>query len=434
MTYQSLGRFVRMLCICMAVAAVGACSGSDGEGGDVRVRVINATADVASLDLTVDNDDDERRFIEAVARDGQSDHTSLGDDTYTLRIKRAGASSTLAIRAASFNKDEGYTVFAYGREGDYRVYAALDDEDEPGSGKAKVRVFNAAADAGSVDVYLAEAEAALDDTVATAGNVAGATLGAYSTVDRGAYRLRVTALNDKDDIRLDIPSLELADKSRVTIVLQPGPGGVLVNALVSQYQGELAALKNTFARARLVAGVGANAAVTASLGSTSLNVNLRSPSMAGYALVPAGTVDVSVQVNATTSLTGSVALAPGGDYTLAVHGSAALPVWRAIADDNRPPASSERAQMRLLHMADDVNANLTLVKDYVGVANDVAYGNASSYSQVAPSSSARIEVTSPLSVTPLFLDEEVDLPGNSVFTVSMLGGAGTPTGLLRRER
>jgi hypothetical protein len=92
-------------------------------------------------------------------------------------------------------------------------------------------------------------DASLDNTIAAAFAVDGATPGLHNTVDRGACRLRVTAPNDKDDLRRDVEGLELADESRVTIVLRPGPGGVLVNALVSQYQGGVSTLKNGFARA-----------------------------------------------------------------------------------------------------------------------------------------------------------------------------------------
>jgi hypothetical protein len=414
----------RLAATAVLATALAACGGSDDDDGNAQMRLINATADVASIDMTIDNDDiDETRQFTAIARDGQSEYAELDNTAYTLRIKREGAGSTLALNSANLEPDQRYTVFAYGREGDYRVYAALDDEDEPSAGKAVVRVFNAAPDTGSVDVYLTEEAASLDDTLPTVSNIGAATLSFYNSIDRGTYRLRVTAQGDKDDVRLDVTGIELADKARITLVLQPGPGGVLVNTV-----------KNTYARARLVSGATGNAAVTASLGNTSLNINLRSPSVGAYTLVPAATVAANVTVNAGVNVGGSVTLAPGADYTLAVYGDAAAPDWRLISDDNRPPASSERTKMRLLHMAPGLNANLTLVKDYVAVATDVAYGNASSYSQVANSNDARIEVTSPLTVDPLFLSEDAVLASRGVYTVFILGGAATPTGILRRER
>jgi Domain of unknown function (DUF4397) len=441
MTFSHAMRLWRVFFLAVFAVVVAACGGSGDDNGNGSLRVVNATADVTSIDVTVeglddDNDDEgEKRFAAAVAKDGQSDYASIGDGNWRIRMKRDGASSSLALSSVAVTKDERYTVFAYGREGDYRLYAAFDDdeEDEPASGKAKVRVFNAAADAGSVDVYVTESSASLDDTIPTLSGVAGATMGFYTTVDRGTFRLRVTGINDKTDTRLDVEGLVLPDKGRVTIVLQPGPGGVLVNALVSQFQAGLSTLQNNKARARLVAGVTGNAGVTADLGGTSLNVNLRSPSVGSYALIPAGTVTANLRVNATTALSGTAVLSAGGDYTVAVYGDAAAPTWRLIADDNRPPASSEKAKMRLLHMAFGVDS-LTLVKDYVAVANDVAYGNASIYGEVTSSTSARVEVSSPLSVTPLFLSEDAVLPVRSVFTVFMLGGSSVPTGILRRER
>lgn len=411
--------------------------GGDDDGkGSTTLRVLNASADLDSIDLVlVDSDSNETKPIAAVARDAQSSYVDVTAGTYTVRIKRAGASATLVATGPTFSKGERYTVYVFGREGDYRVGYDIDKEDEPSSGKAKLRIFNAAPDAGSLDVYLTEASATLDDTLPTIAATTGGRIGSWTPVDRGSWRVRVTGAGDKADLRLDLPELALADKARTTLVLQPGPGGVLVHALVSQYQGALTVQKNTQARVRLVAGGNANAAVTARVAGTSLNVNLRSPSVGAYTLVAAGTAGATIAVNATTSIGGSVTLLPGGDHTLAVYGDASAPTWKLLTDDNRPPSSSTRAKLRLVHLAPtSAEANLTLVLDYVGIANDVAYGQASAYALVTGTSGARLEVTSPLSATPLYLNDDASLPAGGVFTVFMLGGGSTPAGVLRRER
>jgi hypothetical protein len=144
-------------------------------------------------------------------------------------------------------------------------------------------------------------------------------------------------------------------------------------------------------------------------------------------------VAATVSINASTTLGATVALTPGGDYTVAAFGDAAAPTWRLIADDNRPPTATDRARMRLLHMAYGVD-NLTLSMDYEAVAGDVAFGNASSYSQTRLSSEARVEVTSPLSTSPLYLSDDAVISSRGVYTVFMLSGATAPTGILRRER
>lgn len=424
------------LLMALTSSLLAACGGGSDDGS-ASLRMINATADVDALDLTIDNDDiDETRQIAGVARDGQSEYSEIADKNFTLRVKRAGASSTLAITSGKFDKGKRHQLIAFGREGDYRVLTAVDDEDEPSAGKAKLRVLNAAADAGALDVYLTETEGALADTLPTISSVGGGQLSSYNTLDRRSYRLRITAAGDKDDLRLDLPAIELGDKARLTLIVQPGAGGVLVHTLVSQYQGAITALKNASVRVRLVAGAAGNAAVTARLAGRSLNVNLRSPSVGSYTLLPAGNAAAAITVNADIALGGDVQLVAGSDYTLAVFGSASAPGWRLISDDNRlPSSSSDRTKMRLLHFAHGTDANLTLVKDYVAVANDVAYGTASPYSLVASSSKARVEVTSPLTVTPLFLEDEAVLPTRGVFTIFMIGGgSAAPTGILRRER
>ena len=139
-------------------------------------------------------------------------------------------------------------------------------------------------------------------------------------------------------------------------------------------------------------------------------------------------------VNGGASLGGTMSLAAGGDYTLLAHGDAAAPVFTLLTDDNRLPTSSAKAKMRLVHVASSVGSGLTLAKDYVAVANDVAYGSASTPAQVDSSTAARIEVTSPLVVDPLYAGSDIVITSGAVYTMFMLGGASNPVGVLRRDR
>jgi Domain of unknown function (DUF4397) len=430
---------LRMMSVFLAASLVAGCGGGDDDknADTPKLRLINATADAASVDLTMEDtsaNNGERRVASGVARDGLSDYADISAASYRLRLKRAGASSSLAVGSATVEAAKQYTTFAYGREGDYRLYAALDDESSPSAGKSKLRFFNGAPDAGSVDVYLTEPDASLADAVPTVSNLAGATMGFFNILDRGTYRLRVTGVNDKEDIRLDVPAFALTEGNRTTVVLQPGSGGVLVNVLVSQHQSTVSTVRNPFARARLVAGATGNATVSGAVGGTNLNINLRAPSIGAYTLIPAGSVEARITVNATTQLGGSIDIAPGGDYTVAVYGDASQPQWVLITDDNRPLIDSDRAKLRLVHLAHGVNAALTMVKDFVGVSGEVVYGTASGYSAVRSSTDARLEVTSPLSPSPLFLSEDVEIRGRSVLSVFMLNGGTAPQGILRKER
>jgi hypothetical protein len=88
----------------------------------------------------------------------------------------------------------------------------------------------------------------------------------------------------------------------------------------------------------------------------------------------------------------------------------------------------------LVHAAVGYPAGLTLAKDFLAVASDVAYGSASAYTQVDASTNSRIEVTSPGSTNSPLLLTDTTVSGNAVYTVFMLGGGNTAQGVMRRER
>lgn len=429
----------RMLAIALAVALLIACGGGDDDDkgrGTAQLRLINATADVNAIDLTVDGESsDEARPFTAVARDGQSEFVNLGSDTYTLRGKRAGEAATLALNASTLEAGKHYTALVYGRDGDYRAYAAVEDQVEPTPGKAMLRVFNAAPDAGSVDVYLTEGNASLDNATPTVAGADAARLSSYSPLDRGTWRLRITGRGDPRDLRLDVAAFELADKARTTLVLQPGVGGVLVHALISQHRGALASTKNTHARVRLAAGVAGGAGVSASVANVPLNVNLRSPSVGAYTLVPAGPATPAVSVNGTAVPGPTRTFLAGGDHTLAVYGAADAAEWRLVQDRNQLPLSAERARMRLLHMAPDVDGQITLSKDFVAVTFDNFLANPHIYAPVtAGPAPTRLEASSPLFEQPLLLNENALLATRGVYTVFVMTGPTRPVGMVRRDR
>jgi hypothetical protein len=129
--------------------------------------------------------------------------------------------------------------------------------------------------------------------------------------------------------------------------------------------------------------------------------------------------------NATRSLTA------GADYTLLVHGTGDTSL---ISDDNRLPSSgSSRARIRLIHGAPTTDA-LTLSVDYAVVAADVARGTASSFFNISSAEERRLDVTAASAADALYVAEDTRIQSGAVYTVFVLGGASTPTGLLRKDR
>jgi Domain of unknown function (DUF4397) len=434
-----LNRLSRRLAVVLLVgltALAGGCSRNDDDKQG-SVRLLNATVDVGSLSMFSDDD----RVITDTAPDSLSGYVSLkAEESLDLKFKRSGNDSSVLTTATALGKDTPHTVVVWGREGSTRMTLIYDDEDAPPAGVVRVRVFNAATDAGSVDVYVGSEGSDLDSASAASTGVLVGSISGFTELSAGNLRVRLTTAGNRDEWRLDIPALPTQGGQVITLVLQPTPGGVLVHALVLVQQGTVSAQKNTQSRVRLVSSVAGNGVVAARVGDTVLSSGAISPNIGSYVLVPARARTLLAQVGGNTVASESMNFTPGQDYTVLVYGNATAAAAYRISDDNRAAAGG-RVKMRLVHGVDGYDA-LTLVVDSVSVANDLALGTASSFSTIGSNvGNALLEVTSPLSATPLYTTQRqntattgVTLESTGVYTLFMLSGNAAPRGFLRRDR
>ncbi len=434
------GFFTRRLALLAAVSSallLAACGGDDKKdsGGQSNLRAINLTTDLASVDLYTG---DTKRFS-ALTADAMAASTGLETGTYTLAVKRAGETATLYSESFALAKDRHYSAVITGRESSLLVRTIPENEDTAGIAAAnfKLRVFNLTADTGGVDVYVTLPTVDIDASPVPTLRFTNNSLSDFLQFESGnTYRLRVTGTGNSRDVRLDIPLSGVVAKQYHTLVLTSGPGGALMNAALIPQSGTASILKNTKARVRVAAGVAGAANVSASVNAVTIVAQLRSPGvMADYELVNAGTQDLTVLVNGTTVSTGNRTFAAGADYTVLASGSAVTTQVQMLTDDNRLPATSTQAKVRLVNGVAG-SAPMTVSLDFKKLLSDVAAGTASTYYTAASTGSARLEVstlndflfaTTAVSGQPL-------LKGQGVYTVFMLGGQAAPAGFLRQDR
>lgn len=415
-----------------SLTLAGCGGGSDGDGGGgAQLRAINLTNDLPSVDLFTD---DTLQFG-ALAPEALAAYKGVDAREYTLRVKKAGDGATLFSSTFTLGKDQNFTAVIWGRETALRVSTLPENEnnDNIGAGNTRVRMFNATTDSGAVDVFFTSETADLGETAPTQGSVGAGNLSGFREISAGTYRLRVTGVGDPNDVRLDISGVALNAKQHYNLVLTAGTGGVLLNGLLIQQQQAATVMRNTKSRVRVVAGVDAAGVVAISAAGSTLVGGLRSPSVGPYQLVNAGALPLQVRVGGNVVFDESRTFAAGADYTLVVYGTAAAAQIRLIVDDNRLPALTNRVKLRLIHGANGVGA-ITLSADFLALATDIPLGAGSAYATTASGSAVRIDVTSASAVGPLFEQAEVNLQGQSVYTVFLLGGNATPTGVIRKER
>lgn len=416
----------------VAVVAAGLLLNLGSGGGEDRtkahVRLVNASGSYPALALKVGDDN-----VTGSAAYGESAaYADVDPGSRTADVSRPGSATLLSSSTVSVSRGDSYSVLAFDKAGTLGTLLLDENTGQPDSGRALVRVVNAAADAGSLDVYVTGSGETLNESTPLQAAAAYGSLGAFATLNSGSWRLRVTAAGSKTDLRLDVPAVAFDSRSVATLVLTPGAGGVLVNALVVVQEGGIAKAANPQARVRVVGGVSGGAAVSASVSGTALMSAVPAPSLTGYTLVAAGAAAVAASADGVAAALTSAPLAGGGDYTLLVYGSPAAPQAVMLADDNTLPLVSTQARLRLVNGLADTAVAAAMRLDFVAVAEGVAQGTGSAYANVDNTTSAQLDVSVGASTIVSVTDR--DLLANSAYTLFVVGPAGSATGILRKDR
>lgn len=423
-------RWLPALLLSATVALIGGCGGASDDD-NATVRVINASTNYGALDLYVDD----TLRSSAIAYGQTSGYIGFEAGSHTTTLTRTGSTTALSSVSRSLSEDYGTTVIAYQADGSLKTAQLSDSESAPSSGRAKLLVFNASPDAGSVDVYLSGSSDTLDNATLVASSVsAGSSSGSYTTVGSGTYRLRIAAAGSTTDLRLDASSLTLGSQGVYTLVVTPTSGGVLVNSLLVSQGGAITAIDTDLARVRLVSAVASSGTVGAAFNGSTLATSVASPAIGSYALVKAGSATPTISVNGASLSTAAITLAAGSDTTMMVWGPAASASLSVISDDNRLPTSSTSAKIRLIHGASTNSNPLTLTANYSAVAENIALGAASTSTSVTSGSSTTIEVSDTTLASALYSLSDVTLSAKGVYTVFMLPSGSSVTGSLRKER
>lgn len=428
----------------LVLAACGG-GGGDDSGGNAAWRVVNLTNDAASIDAFTGTDE---RFTDVTTAE-VTDYAGITVGSYNVKITEKDSASSILASSFTFSpsRDKSYTAVVTGRKGSARIATLLDDEDTSGvaADTARVRIYNAAIDAGALDVYITTASD-LTGLAPTVSSVAASTVGGFRDITGGDnYRLVVTAAGVQTDVRLDVTGLQLDPKVAYSVVLTAGTSGALVNATLVAQGGDVTPLTSSKARVRVVAGAADGGAVVASIqlgASSAVSISARSPSTGVYRLIDAGTYPVTVTLDGTQVSSASRTFAVGGDYTLVVAGTPAAPSVQFLADDNRL-ATAGGYRVRMVHADSRFDALTVTFNGATPIGLEaVDFGTTSaSVTSVISASSYNVQVStvSPITLLPTLAEQTIVSQG--VYTLFVLGGAvnadtGAPvsTVVLRKDR
>lgn len=411
-----LSRILRLLPVALALVIAGCGGSADSGDSKARIRVLNLSNGYPSLDLLTNNGDtdtDTTQFT-GVTVGTISNYAVLDADTYTLKFRRNGTSSNLWSSSATLTEDTHLTYIALGETNQFSLMGIDEDLDAPATGYAIVRVLNTLS-AGVFDVYLTGANDSLDDVSATVTGVAPGGTSSATTINSGTFRLRVTGTGVKTDLKLNVPSVVLASKAVVAIILTESNGGVLVNAVVLPQQGAPTFYDNTDSAKLRVLNV--------STGYPSLDVftGLSNVDTQQFTAVASGTITPYAAVKADTYLlkfrragaTGtllsqSATLADDTQVTYVAYGSTNRFALQTIGENQaEADAGYTRVQILNTSASDPLDVYLTGPTDLLSdVSATVGAVPAASFStaQLVTSGEYRLRITAAGSKTDLRLD------------------------------
>jgi hypothetical protein len=424
------------LLLAASTCLLAACGSSSNSGGDAQWRVLNLTGDLPSVDVYSDTTN--TPAFSGVATGVVSSYSTIGSGTYVVRVAASGNTNTLFSGSYTLSPNQHYTGLVWGSTGALQFATLPEDDDTTliATGNSQVRVYNATAGSGALDVYLTQNITDLTNATPTVSGVASAALSGYKALVAGTYRLRVTSAGNPGDVRLDVPAVTLTAQQDASIIITSGSGGVLVNGALLVQQGAVTTYGNGQSRLRVAAGEPAGSGTVSVLidGQPLLASSLSSPVVSAYATLVSGSHTVDVQLNGTSISSTTQSFTAGADYTLLAYKPDASGV-QLLSDDNLLPAIGQ-VKVRLIN-ADASQPLLTLLVDNSLLASDVIPGtvttaittptvtNQTSTLTVSPSNTSSTLYTSPATV----------LQSQGIYSVFMLAGASTgTTGVLRKDR
>lgn len=386
--------------------------GSNSDGGQAQVRFINVNPSYTGVGMKVDGG----TVFSDIEFGSVSGYSDVSSGSIDVTVRASGSASDLVAKSVSLSSDEDYTFVLYGWSGDDAALAYyVENEDTPNSGEATLAVLNASVDAGDLDVFFTGVDDTLDSASSFASSLSGGTRKSPKTVDAGTYRLRVTTAGDINDVRLDV-TVTFESQKVYTLLLSPGSSGVLLNGHLLQQGGGLTSLANTQARVRVVSAVSANGKVAMKIDGETLQSATKSPLVADYQLVTAGTVAVVTKVNAVALAEQSLILKAGTDVTLLVTGTDASDATVTAFVDNNRLAASSSFKLRVIHAVPSLssdNMSLSVGGTSTGTS-DIAYGEASAY--VTRTAGTDLSVLVETQTTEIYNNDTDDFDSQGVYT------------------
>jgi hypothetical protein len=228
---QLLARIASGAGLASALSGLSALSGCGGGGpdDDATLRAVNATMDVASIDVQFND----WLFAGAVAYGGAASSYARRKlwavgPRGPFEVRRPGSSPILLRDTKTLPDGDTASVVVMGNlAAGLRLRVIDEDAARPGGATARLRLLHAWPLVGALDAFVTRADQTLAGRDPLHRLGAYESLSAYADVS-GDGRLRITPAGRTDLVLFDSASIGLAANQVATLVVSPAPGAARV--------------------------------------------------------------------------------------------------------------------------------------------------------------------------------------------------------------
>jgi hypothetical protein len=191
-----------------------------GSGGQGKIRVMNASPDIGSLNILIDG----KNVSSSLSYPGFTDYLSVASGSRKLEVQTVSSTTDLVDQNVSVSSGGSTTVMLVNYASDLSVLTLTDDNTAPTSGNFKMRIVNASPTLGPMDVYIVPQGENITNVNATITSLAFKSASPYQTLTAGAYEVYFTLPNTKS-VYIPTGPLTLESGQIRTVVAINGTGG-----------------------------------------------------------------------------------------------------------------------------------------------------------------------------------------------------------------
>jgi hypothetical protein len=421
---------------CLTSLILTGCSKSSSNSSNGQMRVINAFSQATALDVSVNA----KPVVSGLQFQSNSQYTDVDSGAQTVIVSVTGVSTALVNTTYNLSSNTKYSYVIFGPQTAVGAQLVADSFTDPGSGFFSLRLINAAAGPGPLDLYVTAPGADLSATAPAIANVPYASNSLFVSVATGtSFEIRITPAGTKDVVYDGVPQT-FAEHSGASIVALGKGSGKLVNVVLLREDdtGSGALVDNLLTQYKVV---------NASLVPSALNVlvdgslqlsNIPYTGVSNYQRTSTGTHNFSFEATTTPGaslLTLVQTLTAATDTSVVLTGTAGALHPLVLQDNNLPPPVST-ANVRFVNSSADVAAFDVFVnfsKQISGLSTNSASGYINLSAAASTGTSYEFDFNLAGTTTSLLKLTSVVLTAGRTYTVYLTGPSSSLRGVVSQD-